>query len=298
MSRSAGATSEPSRVLRSPTVARTLAWSAALGCLLFAPSLLAQTASGTATADDVPGDEETAEDGEVIGASRSQRDLRRPGTPDLSAYRSDQFGAFELRFGPYVPDVDDEFDGRATPYEDLFGTSQRYSIGFEVDWQALRIPYLGSLGPGFSLGYTRSSGRAPFTSGEGFSAETTSLWILPAAVLAVLRVDVLAQRFSIPLVPYAKVGFSYALWSIGGGDGVDRYEGLVGRGAETGYQGAVGLMFWLNVLHPQSALDMDNATGINSSYVFGELFTSDIDSFGTGMQVGTTSWVVGLAFEF
>ena len=108
MSRSAGATSEPSRVLRSPTVARTLAWSAALGCLLFAPSLLAQTASGTATADDVPGDEETAEDGEVIGASRSQRDLRRPGTPDLSAYRSDQFGAFELRFGPYVPDVDDE----------------------------------------------------------------------------------------------------------------------------------------------------------------------------------------------
>ena len=39
-------------------------------------------------------------------------------------------------------------------------------------------------------------------------------------------------------------------------------------------------------------------TGINAAYVFGEFFTSDIDSFGSGMQVGADSWVLGLAFEY
>lgn len=260
----------------------------ALALLWATPGLTAaeEDASGSGAAED------------TVGADVSQRDLRRPPRRDPTAFRSEQVGAFELRFGPYLPNVDDEFDGAATPYEDLFGTSQRYHIGLEVDWQVLRIPHLGTLGPGVSFGYTRSSGRAPFTAGGGFSDDRTSLWILPMSAVAVLRVDVLAQSFGIPLVPYGKAGFSYALWSSSGGEGTDRHEGLVGRGAETGYQAAVGLMFWLNVLHPQSALDMDNATGINNSYVFGELLTSDIDSFNTGMQVGTDTWVVGLAFEF
>jgi hypothetical protein len=38
--------------------------------------------------------------------------------------------------------------------------------------------------------------------------------------------------------------------------------------------------------------------GVNNSYLFGELFGSDISSFGSGMQVGTQTWVLGLAFEF
>src|SRR5690606_6449592 len=202
------------------------------------------------------------DEGDTIGADSSQRDLRRKPRPDPTEFRSEQYGAFELRFGPYVPDVDSEFDGAATPYEDLLGDSQRYHIGLEVDWQVLRIPYFGSLGPGVSVAYTRSTGRAPFTAGGGYSDDRTSLWIVPMAALAVLRVDVLAQRFGVPFVPYAKAGFSYALWSSSAGEGADRYEGEVGRGAETGYQAAVGLMFWLNILHPQSALDMDNATGI------------------------------------
>jgi hypothetical protein len=100
-------------------------------------------------------------------------------------------------------------------------------------------------------------------------------------------------------VPYGKAGMAYALWH-SGDDGQLDYDdqGLAGKGSEWGYQFAAGGMFLLNVLHPQGALDMDNATGINNAYVFGEYFFSDIDSFGTGMQVGTDSWVVGLAFEY
>jgi hypothetical protein len=43
---------------------------------------------------------------------------------------------------------------------------------------------------------------------------------------------------------------------------------------------------------------MDNSSGVNNAYLFGELWLSDINSFGTGMQVGTTTWVAGLTLEY
>ena len=67
--------------------------------------------------------------------------------------------AFEFRIGRYRPNVDNEFQ-TAAPYEQTFGNKSRYSIGFEVDWQALRIPYLGTLGPGFGFEYTKSSAQS------------------------------------------------------------------------------------------------------------------------------------------
>jgi hypothetical protein len=226
-------------------------------------------------------------------------DINRPKRKDPSYYRSAQYVAVELRFGPYEPNIDDEFSGPAKPYEDIFGDDTRYQIGLEVDWQALRIPHFGSLGPGIGYGYTRSTAKAPITSSGVASEEDTSLWIMPMYAVAVLRVDVLARDFRIPIVPYAKGGLAYALWRSGSEGDVDRdANGVEGEGSETGYHVAAGLMFQFNVLHEQGALDMDNSTGINAAYAFGEYFVSDADSFGTGMQVGANSWVVGVAFEY
>jgi hypothetical protein len=209
-------------------------------------------------------------------------DIYRPDRGDPSSYR---------------PRVDDEFSG-ATPYEDTFGNGERYQVGFELDWQALRIPHFGSLGPGFGFGYTKASASAPLESSGRPSAEKTSLWVMPMYLVAVLRVDVLARDFHIPLVPYGKAGLGYALWRAGGNDGVPRSNGVKGEGSEYGYHLAVGGMFLLNSFHAQAAIDMDNTTGINAAYIFGEYFLSRIDSFGNGMQVGANSWVVGLAFEY
>jgi hypothetical protein len=222
-------------------------------------------------------------------------DIGRPKRPNPNSYRSAQYLAVELRFGPYHPKVDDEFSS-ATPYKTIFGDSTRFQLGFEVDWQALRIPHFGSFGPGFGYSYTKSSAPAPLARDPRImSAEDTSLWIMPMYLAAVLRVDVLAREFNIPIVPYGKAGFAYALWrSDADGDLAHDKNGVAGKGAESGYQLAFGGMFLLNVLHPQAALDMDNATGINAAYVFGEYFTSNINSFGHGMQVGANSWVVGL----
>src|SRR5262249_13618963 len=56
-------------------------------------------------------------------------------------YETPQRFAFELRFGPYRPDIDDPFPGQK-PYENVFGTDHRVAVGFEFDWQAMRIPFV------------------------------------------------------------------------------------------------------------------------------------------------------------
>ncbi len=217
---------------------------------------------------------------------------------DYTRNRSPQYAAIELRFAPYRPRVDSEFDG-ATPYEDSFGTKPGFSVGAEGSWQVLRIPHFGSLGPGLGVHWFRKSGIAEFTSGDCCSAHPNSFWILPMYGVAVLRVDVLAQDLRFPIVPYAKGGFAWALWESRDAGSVSvAADGRKARGIETGYQVQLGLMLHLNPLHPQWAIDMDTSSGVNNAYLFAEWWYSDINSFGQGMQVGTNTWSAGLALEF
>lgn len=209
---------------------------------------------------------------------------------------SDQNVAVEVRFGPYLPNVDDEFDG-ATPFEDTFGDKNRYLVGLEVDWQALRIPKFGTLGPGIGWGYTTMSAKA-FRLDGSRADESTSLTLMPMYVVGVLRVDVLARETPVPLVPYAKAGVGYALWWANNADGTSSVGGERGRSASYGVQYALGGMLLLDFFDRDSAIQMDAATGINNSYFFIEWYRSFLDGFGGDqMQVGTNTWMLGLAFE-
>lgn len=210
---------------------------------------------------------------------------------------SEQNAAFELRFGPYRPEVDSELGG-PTPFEDTFGDDNRYLFGIEVDWQVLRIPMFGSFGPGIGWGYTSFSGDALLADGSGNrSAQETSLSIMPMYAVGVLRVDVLARETVIPLVPYAKAGFGYALWWAGDGDGTaSADDGTTGRGASYGFQFALGGMFLLDIIDQTSAVEMDVTTGVNNSYFFLEWYRSQLGS-GDQMKVGTNTWMLGLALE-
>jgi hypothetical protein len=211
--------------------------------------------------------------------------------------RSPQTVAFELRFGPYRPHVDDDLS--TTPYKDTFGSSTRWHGGFELDWQVFRIPRLLSLGPGLSLAYTHSSAKAPLASGKGLSAQDTTLGIIPMNLVAVLRLDAIADRTLIPVAPYAKLGLGYALWWSGIGERASRVSGDVGRGSSYGYAWALGVMVRLDPLDPASAASADAGLGINHSGLFIEWFNSNLNGFGSGsaMQVGTSTWVAGLTLE-
>jgi len=243
----------------------------------------------------------------LLGSLRASS-ARAQGVDEFGAYgpsrnnrgESSQIGLIEARFGAYNPRVDSSVPN-GTPYADTFGSKTRFILGLEGDWQVVRIPHFGTLGPGLGWGYTRASGYARLTSNlDERTDEATSLTIMPIYLVAVLRVDVLAREIGIPLVPYAKLGLGTALWWSADG-GKTAYAGDVkGTGISYGPQYALGGMFLLDVLDRQTARDADVSLGINNSYVFGEWYGSELDAFGSNkvLNAGANTWVVGLAIEF
>jgi len=218
---------------------------------------------------------------------------------------SPQNFAIEIRFSPYTPNIDSDpaLNGQ-TPYKTVFGTAPRFFGGAEFDWQAIRIPHLGPLGPGVSAGYTNASDPAQFTTphnGSTISGETTSLWIIPMAAMVVLRADVLWRDVGIPLVPYAKLGVAYALWRASNTLGTSTFEGVSGKGHSFGTHVALGLALNLNPFDAYAAQNFDDAMGVNGTYLFAEWTREDYDGLGfqsDPLRVGGTNWTFGLAFEF
>jgi hypothetical protein len=246
--------------------------------------------------------------GAVLGvvASLVPAAARAQGVDEFGAYgglenhgyiRSKQEVAFEFRFGPYHPNVDEGVAG--SPYDTIFGDDTRWQGGAELDWQLFRIPKVLSLGPGFGFGYTHSSAPAPLESGDGDSAQQTTLGIIPMHLVAAFRFDYLADHTPVPLCPYAKLGLGYALWWSSIGDHGTNVNGEDGRGASYGYVYALGVLLRLDPLEPAAAANADASLGINHAGLFIEWFNSSLNGFGSnsGMEVGTNTWVAGLGLE-
>lgn len=202
--------------------------------------------------------------------------------------------AFDIRFGPYTPRVDSEFSG-ATPYADTFGDKTRFLLGLEFDWLPLKLPDVGSLGPGVGWGVTGMSARAPRADGTGRSGQDTNLWIMPMYVVAVGRVSALSA-IGVPIEPYAKAGIGIAPWWTNDSVDTSEVDGVVGRDISMGYQFAAGLVLNLSFLDPESGGDSE--TG--NAGLFGEFYYSNLNGFGSGnqMQVGATTWAAGINVKF
>lgn len=215
-------------------------------------------------------------------------------------YKSPQHFAVEMRFGPYKPDIDSEFDGQRTPYQDFFGSGRRLMTQIEFDYQIIR--HVGSLGVGLGVGYFSESGNNHTLAFDEPSADTTSLKLFPFSLSAVYRFDLAMERWNIPLVPYGKVGLDYAVWSMSNGNGDTPIDptGGTARGGTWGWHSAVGLSLALDFLDPVSAHQFDVESGVNHTYIFVELGHWDISGLGTAnkLHVGDSTWLGGLLFEF
>jgi hypothetical protein len=216
--------------------------------------------------------------------------------PDNAFFTLNRFTA-EARFGAYYPQIDEEFGGAATPYAEVFNTNPQFYFGLEVDWLPLRIPYVGVIGPGVGWGYTWASAKAKISGTDRESAQETSLWIMPMHASAVLRVDALRRELGIPIVPYGKLGFGWGLWSASTGDETATVDETVGRGTTLGTHMALGGMLSLGWLDPGSSGSLNDTTGIQNLYLFGEWMNASLDGLGSRpqMHVGSSSWVIGLA---
>ena len=227
-------------------------------------------------------------------AAQEQREggWRRSERPPESPQRF----AIELRFGPYHPDVDDEFP-QDRPYARAFGADNKPLYGgLEFDWQILRIPKIGTLGPGIGWGYTRSSGTATKVSDGQPSPEMTYLSIMPMYAVGVFRLDFLARETAIPLVAYGKAGLGYGLWWSGNDIRAQA------KGHTWGTHFAVGGMLMLDVFDEHAAVELDNEWGINATYFYFEWMMANLNGLGDSpnhsvLNIGTSTWVMGLALE-
>ena len=122
---------------------------------------------------------------------------------------------FELRFGPYYPAVDSEFADRgsaARPFEQTFSSKQRLMYGLEIDRQVLHRG--GTWSVGFGFGFYRATASSLAADMITRTGDDTSLQFYPLALLAIYRADFLRERYSSPVVPYAKAGLDCAIWSV------------------------------------------------------------------------------------
>jgi hypothetical protein len=218
-------------------------------------------------------------------------------------YKSAQNFALEFRFSPYKPQIDEEPGLNRKPYAETFGGGALL-LAAEFDWQMLRIPGVGTLGPGVGVGIWTKSVDAKTISGRS-SGDQTSLNIYPFWAVAVLRADTFWRNLGIPLVPYAKAGLGYALWSASNTGGTsearDTTGALVrGKGGSWGTQFALGIAFALDAIDQGASRNMDNATGINNTYIFAEAYWLSLNGLGqsNAVRVGSNTWAMGLAFEF
>lgn len=70
----------------------------------------------------------------ALGAGTADAQTLKPfgRDPGTNRFESPQNFMVEFRGGPFLPDVDAEFGGRATPFRDMFGTTTGCTSGWSL----------------------------------------------------------------------------------------------------------------------------------------------------------------------
>lgn len=214
-----------------------------------------------------------------LGHAQTQDEIQGPPPHRAS---SEHFG-FELRFGPYAPDVSNG------AFDTAFRNDPGLLIGFEIDGYPVRIPYVGLLGAGVGFSWAGYSDGAFFTEdgNEMRADEDTTLDLFPLSALLVLKVDVLAREVGIPLVFTGKFGGDMIFWQTATGDS-DKHSGY-----SPGLRWAAQVALELDILERQAARTLDEEWGINHTFIFFEYFGSTAGFTGDFLRVGNTGWTLG-----
>ena len=235
----------------------------------------------------------------------------------------------EVKFGPYLPDVDTEFDrsgGAMGPFEEMFGSSSNIMTVLVLDRFVL-FPS-GQLGVTGSIGFNKQYAKAFSLDDSGnvvrdmegkavrASGDVTKFRLFPTSIGAVYRFTRLDEEFNIPIVPYARASLAYYLWYFsdpGGGISAaptpscmdpgapgSGCKGNRARGGSLGYQGSIGIALRAERLDPAAEVSLRTQMGIEHAGFFVELQAAQVDGFGSNkkLSVGDTTWFGGINFEF
>lgn len=146
----------------------------------------------------------------------------------------------------------------------------------EFDFYLYRIPFLGPIGLGVAGGWSGYKGLACIAdtitpTGCTPSTETAKFSIFPLNIMAVLRIDALARKTSVPFVFTGKVGFNSVFFN-------ESISGSKSSGRSHGFGWAAQIALELNFINERRANALDEDWGINSSFFFFEFAGSDANS--------------------
>lgn len=221
---------------------------------------------------------------------------------DILGEESPQWILLELKFGPYQPDIDSEFDGNG-PYETMFGNDSFLLSAIQLEFEFFKDWGVASAGAGLGFGF--SDGKSLLSDGTQ-GTESTSLYLLPLNISLTYHLDIFAKRWSVPLVPYVRAGFDYVVWWTTDGLGdVSDWAADADSSVRPGYGGvwgwhvAGGVKLLLDVIAPSMAHTFDIEIGVNNSYLFAEFLYLSADDFGSGdsLNLGDATFLFGLAFD-
>lgn len=208
-----------------------------------------------------------------------------------------------LSFGSYVPGIDEEFSdlSRTGPYERFFEDDGVFLSRVDMAWHLTERIGVLALGLGVGIGSVSAKG---FVEGSTTRAvEESKLRLLPLSGSLSYAFDLIAERYSFPLVPTASVGLDYALWWIydGAGDVARTTDPKgEGKGGTWGWHYSFGLRLLLDVLAPDMAQSFDLDMGVNNSYLYVEYLVTKLDRFGdrTSLTLSADTLFFGIAFDF
>ena len=234
----------------------------------------------------------------------------------------------EIKLGPYVPDVDSEFNlsgDEVGPFELMYGDGPFLMNQITLDRYFL-YP-MGQLGLSVTGGFMTRSANAYELDADGdvvineengrperSVGDTTTFRLFPASIGAVYRFTELDDRWRIPVVPFGRAGLSYYYWWVskpGGGVAetptgdcpdteADDCEGDRARGGSFGWQATAGLAIRAERIDPDAEVSLRTELGIEHAGLVFEFTYAKVDGFGSGdkLAVGDATFFGGINFEF
>jgi len=232
----------------------------------------------------------------------------------------------EIKFGPYFPAVDSEFDlaeGEVGPFEQMFGDGPFLMSGMTLDYYFLH-PF-GQLGVTGSLGFMSKSARAFQVDDNGdliidddtglpmrAPGDNNKFRLIPMSLGVVYRYTQLDDLYHIMVVPYGRLGLSYYYWWVTAPSGniaevptadCPDLEGCTGdkaRGGSLGWQATAGLALRLERIDRDAEVALRTELGIEHAGFMIEYTYAVVDGFGSDkkLSVGDATWFGGINFEF
>ncbi len=202
---------------------------------------------------------------------------------------SPRWGSFEIGAMTYRPDIDSEPMTPPDPYARAFGTGRGFM--FQLAFSRALFTRAGSLEVGLRTGWFRDRGDGLLAGTTIPSGDETTFNVVPASLSLGYRFDWAADRWNVPLAPYARVTLERFNWWVTDGSGSWQEQG-----ATNGWSATGGVAILLDFFDPQLARELDMDTGVNSTYLYVDVTRSTVDDFGSSSSWNLSDEKVSIGF--